>query len=177
MTDVYVDDSLALHTDLYQINMLQTYWKKGMTDKHAVFEAYYRSNPFGNGYTIYTGLERVIDYIQNLRFKESDIDYLRNEGNYEEGVGRYHGVQRRLCGSGAGGDAGGGAAVGGAGPVRPCHRGGGGRRGGAVRRDERPCEGDGPWRAGMRDPGPGGDGPAAGHGGVSHEKKHAVFAG
>ena len=83
MADVYVDDSLALHTDLYQINMLQTYWKKGMTDKHAVFEAYYRSNPFGNGYTIYTGLERVIDYIQNLRFKESDIDYLRNEGNYE----------------------------------------------------------------------------------------------
>ena len=89
MTDVYVDDSLALHTDLYQINMLQTYWKKGMTDKHAVFEAYYRSNPFGNGYTIYTGLERVIDYIQNLRFKESDIDYLRNEGNYEEGFLTY----------------------------------------------------------------------------------------
>lgn len=80
----YADDSLALHTDLYELNMGYTYWKKGNADKHAVFEVYYRSNPFGMGYTIFAGLERVIHYIENLQFTESDIDYLRNEIGYEE---------------------------------------------------------------------------------------------
>ena len=80
----YKDDSLALHTDLYELNMGYTYWKKGNADKHAVYEVYYRSNPFGMGYTIFAGLERVINYIENLKFSDSDIDYLRNEIGYEE---------------------------------------------------------------------------------------------
>ncbi len=80
----YKDDSLALHTDLYELNMGYTYWKKGNANKHAVYEVYYRSNPFGMGYTIFAGLERVIDYIENLNFSDSDIDYLRNEIGYEE---------------------------------------------------------------------------------------------
>ena len=33
----YNDDSLALHTDLYQINMMKTYWDEGITEKHAIF--------------------------------------------------------------------------------------------------------------------------------------------
>lgn len=80
----YADDSLALHTDLYELNMGYTYWKKGNADKHAVFEVYYRSNPFGMGYTLFAGLERVINYIENLKFTDSDIEYLRNEIGYEE---------------------------------------------------------------------------------------------
>lgn len=80
----YKDDSLALHTDLYELNMGYTYWKKGNAEKHAVYEVYYRSNPFGMGYTIFAGLERVIDYIENLKFSDSDIEYLRNEIGYEE---------------------------------------------------------------------------------------------
>lgn len=80
----YKDDSLALHTDLYELNMGYTYWKKGNADKQAVYEVYYRSNPFGMGYTIFAGLERVINYIENLKFSDSDIDYLRNEIGYEE---------------------------------------------------------------------------------------------
>lgn len=80
----YADDSLALHTDLYEINMGYTYWKKGNAERNAVYEVYYRSNPFGMGYTIFAGLERVIQYIENLRFSDSDIEYLRNEVGYEE---------------------------------------------------------------------------------------------
>ncbi len=80
----YKDDSLALHTDLYELNMGYTYWKKGNANKKAVYEVYYRSNPFGMGYTIFAGLERVIDYIENLSFSDSDIEYLRNEIGYEE---------------------------------------------------------------------------------------------
>lgn len=80
----YADDSLALHTDLYEINMAYTYWKKDFADSNAVFEVYYRDNPFGMGYTVFAGLERVVKYINELAFSESDIEYLRNELNFEE---------------------------------------------------------------------------------------------
>lgn len=80
----YPDDSIAIHTDLYEINMAYTYWNKHVGQRHAVFEVYYRKNPFGMGYTIFTGLERIIQYITHLKFTESDIEYLRSEIGYEE---------------------------------------------------------------------------------------------
>jgi len=80
----YEDDSLALHTDLYEINMAYTYWKKGNADKKAVFEVYYRENPFGMGYTIFAGLERIVNYINNLTFTDSDLEYLKNEIGFED---------------------------------------------------------------------------------------------
>lgn len=82
--DVFADDSLALHTDLYEINMMETYWREGIAQKRAVFEAYYRKEPFGLGYTIFTGLERIIDYISSLHFSESDINYLSQLGYKED---------------------------------------------------------------------------------------------
>ncbi|MBU8878348.1 nicotinate phosphoribosyltransferase [Bacillus sp. FJAT-29790] len=80
----FADDSLTLHTDLYQINMAETYWEDRIHDKNAVFEVYFRKIPFGNGYAIFAGLERVIEYIQQFRFTESDISYLRDELGYQE---------------------------------------------------------------------------------------------
>lgn len=80
----YPYDSLALHTDLYQINMMETYWREGKSEKKAVFEVYYRSEPFSGGYTVYAGLERVIHYINSLEFSESDIEYLRSLGYKED---------------------------------------------------------------------------------------------
>ncbi|MDO1605228.1 nicotinate phosphoribosyltransferase [Lactobacillus sp. YT155] len=80
----YEDDSLLLHTDLYQLNMMMTYFKKGIQDKNAVFEVFFRELPFKNGYAIFAGLEHVVDYLNNLHFSKSDIDYLRNEIKYPE---------------------------------------------------------------------------------------------
>ncbi|GAB6440578.1 nicotinate phosphoribosyltransferase [Bacillus cereus] len=84
MNQKYTDDSFALHTDLYQINMAETYWEDNMHNKRAVFELYFRKLPFGNGYAIFAGLERIIEYIKSFRFTESDINYLRDELGYEE---------------------------------------------------------------------------------------------
>ena len=39
---MYKDDSLTLHTDLYQINMMQVYFNQGIHNKKAVFEVYFR---------------------------------------------------------------------------------------------------------------------------------------
>ncbi len=84
MRSKYEDDSLALHTDLYQINMAESYWADGIHNRKAVFELYFRKLPFGNGYAIFAGLERVLDYLRNFRFTQSDIAYLREELGYRE---------------------------------------------------------------------------------------------
>lgn len=80
---IFEQDSLTLHTDLYQINMIYTYWKQGIANRKAVFEAYFRKAPFENGYAVFAGLEAVVSYLQHLRFSESDLVYLDSIGHYE----------------------------------------------------------------------------------------------
>lgn len=84
MNSAYKDDSLTLHTDLYQINMMKTYWETGVSEKKAIFEAYFRKLPFENGYAIFAGLERIVHFIEQLRFSKTDIEYLRELGHYPE---------------------------------------------------------------------------------------------
>lgn len=83
------DDSLALHTDLYQINMAETYWADGIHNRRAVFDLYFRELPFNNGYAIFAGLERIIDYVENFKFHESDLAYLKDELGYSEEFLKY----------------------------------------------------------------------------------------
>ncbi|MDR0139284.1 nicotinate phosphoribosyltransferase [Metabacillus idriensis] len=80
----YTDDSLMLHTDLYQINMAETYWEDNMHNRKAVFEVFFRKLPFSNGYGVFAGLERIVEYLQSFSFTESDIEYLRDELGYRE---------------------------------------------------------------------------------------------
>ncbi|HWL25168.1 MAG TPA: nicotinate phosphoribosyltransferase [Ureibacillus sp.] len=84
MKSKYPDDSLTLHTDLYQINMAESYWADGIHNRKAIFELYFRKLPFGNGYAIFAGLERMLDYLKNFRFSESDIAYLEHLGYQED---------------------------------------------------------------------------------------------
>lgn len=74
---------LALHTDKYQINMMYAHWVNGTHKRKAVFEAYFRKLPFGNGFAVFAGLERIAQYIRDLRFTEDDVRYLsEQEENY-----------------------------------------------------------------------------------------------
>ncbi|RKJ69374.1 nicotinate phosphoribosyltransferase, partial [Butyricicoccus sp. 1XD8-22] len=84
MKSKYEDDSLTLHTDLYQINMAESYWADGIHDRKAIFELYFRKLPFGNGYAIFAGLERILEYLKNFHFSESDLSYLKNELGYND---------------------------------------------------------------------------------------------
>ncbi|HYG78452.1 MAG TPA: nicotinate phosphoribosyltransferase, partial [Planctomycetota bacterium] len=68
--------SLALLTDLYQLTMAYGYWKLGVAQKEAVFYLSFRRNPFKGGFSIACGLEAAIDYLNQLRFSDEDLDYL-----------------------------------------------------------------------------------------------------
>lgn len=74
---------LTLLTDLYQLTMMQGYYEHKM-DKMVVFDLYYRKNPSGNGYAICAGLDQAIDYIKDLKFRDSDIAYLRGLDMFTE---------------------------------------------------------------------------------------------
>ncbi|HOO79177.1 MAG TPA: nicotinate phosphoribosyltransferase [Lachnospiraceae bacterium] len=75
--------NLTLLTDLYELTMMQGYYKSG-NNKKVVFDAFYRKNPSGGGYAIACGLEQVIKYIKELKFEKEDIEYLRSLAIFDE---------------------------------------------------------------------------------------------
>ena len=74
--------NLTLLTDLYELTMMQGYFKNP-TDQIVVFDAFYRKNPCDGGYAVCCGLNDVIDYIKNLHFTYEDIQYLKGLGIFE----------------------------------------------------------------------------------------------
>ncbi len=75
--------NLTLMTDLYELTMMQGYFKSHLNET-VVFDAFYRKNPCGNGFAIAAGLAQVIEYIKNLTFSKEDISYLRGLKLFDE---------------------------------------------------------------------------------------------
>ncbi|MCI9051861.1 MAG: nicotinate phosphoribosyltransferase [Lachnospiraceae bacterium] len=75
--------NLTLLTDLYELTMMQGYFKN-QTNEIVIFDAFYRTNPSGSGYAIAAGLDQVIDYIKNLHFSKEDISYLKSLSLFED---------------------------------------------------------------------------------------------
>ena len=69
--------NLTLLTDLYELTMMQGYFKTG-NNRTVIFDAFHRKNPCDGGYSISCGLDQVIDYIKNLHFSYDDIMYLKS---------------------------------------------------------------------------------------------------
>lgn len=82
----YIGD--ALHTDLYQINMGYAYFKDGVHERKSYFDVYFRKIPFGGGYAVFAGLEKVVEYLNSFEFTDSDIEYLAGLG-YEDSYLQY----------------------------------------------------------------------------------------
>ncbi|XP_018053396.1 PREDICTED: nicotinate phosphoribosyltransferase isoform X2 [Atta colombica] len=67
-----------LLTDLYQITMAYAYWKSGKMNDHAVFDLFFRKNPFQGEFTIFAGLEECIKFLNKFHYSPSDIKYLKS---------------------------------------------------------------------------------------------------
>ena len=85
--------NISMMTDLYELTMMQGYFKSGKKER-VVFDVFYRKNPCDGGYAIVAGLEQVIDYIKNLRFSEEDVEYLRGLKIFDEDFLEYLGEFR-----------------------------------------------------------------------------------
>jgi nicotinate phosphoribosyltransferase len=82
MIDSITNVSNSLLTDFYQITMAYGFWKSGRESRESVFHLFFRRAPFNGNYCIACGLENVISYIDTLRFKADDLEYLATiQGN------------------------------------------------------------------------------------------------
>lgn len=76
--------NLTMLTDFYELTMANGYFQNGLGDKTAVFDMFFRKVPDNGGFAIMAGVEQLISYLINLKFKDEDIDFLREKGFGEE---------------------------------------------------------------------------------------------
>lgn len=76
------DRNTALLTDLYQLTMLQAYWREGLEDR-AAFSLFFRRLPGARNFLIACGLEDVLSYLEDLHFTEDALDYLGGLGSFD----------------------------------------------------------------------------------------------
>ncbi len=74
-----MDRNAALLTDLYQLTMLQAYWRESLEDR-AAFSLFFRRLPGARNFLIACGLDDVLRYLEDLRFTEEALEYLRGLG-------------------------------------------------------------------------------------------------
>jgi nicotinate phosphoribosyltransferase len=72
-------DFSATYTDQYQLAMSQVYFKKGQKDHTAIFDYYFRKLPYNGGYAIFAGLQDLLKIIENLKFNDKDLEYLKKQ--------------------------------------------------------------------------------------------------
>ena len=77
-------DNLTMLTDFYQLTMMQGYFSTKTHKRKAVFDLFFRSNPLSGGYSIFCGLEQVMEYIKRLKFSNDDMEYLRAQNCFSE---------------------------------------------------------------------------------------------
>lgn len=76
--------NLSLVMDFYELTMSQCYFNDPLANKIVTFDMFYRKNPDNGAFSIFCGLEQVIGFIQNLHFKDEDIQYLKSTNKFSD---------------------------------------------------------------------------------------------
>jgi nicotinate phosphoribosyltransferase len=76
--------SSALFTDFYELTMAQGFWRNRM-DRRAVFEMFFRRQPFAGGFSVFAGLETFLENLSSFRFSAEDIEYLESLSMFDPG--------------------------------------------------------------------------------------------
>ena len=76
--------NIPLLCDYYEYTMGNGYMENGLSDRIVYFDIFFRRVPDNGGFAIAAGLEQLISYITELRFDESDIEFMRSKGIFGE---------------------------------------------------------------------------------------------
>ena len=76
--------NLSMVMDFYEMTMSNGFFVDQGQDTRVAFDVFYRRNPDAAGFSIFVGLEQIIEYITNLHFTEDDIAYLREQKLFSE---------------------------------------------------------------------------------------------
>ncbi len=84
MNKNYLAENMTMLCDFYEITMSHGYFKTDIKNRITYFDVFFRNIPDGGGFAIAAGLDQIIDYIENLSFSSTDIDYLRSKNMFCE---------------------------------------------------------------------------------------------
>lgn len=76
-------DNYSLLTDFYELTMMQGYFLK-FPEQKSTFEMFYRYQPFKGGYSVFAGLDPLLDAIQEIKFTDEDISFLKAQGIFKD---------------------------------------------------------------------------------------------
>ncbi len=79
-----IERNITMLTDFYELTMANGYFEKGMAERYAYFDMFFRRVPDKGGYAIMAGVEQLIEYFKNLKFTDEDIAYLRSKNCFSE---------------------------------------------------------------------------------------------
>lgn len=80
----YGERNLTMLTDFYELTMANGYFENGMGNTISYFDLFFRNVPENGGFAIMAGLDQAIDYMNNLKFDDDDIEFLRSKGIFCE---------------------------------------------------------------------------------------------
>ena len=89
MKKQFEERNLTMFMDLYELTMAYGYFKSNRKEEKVAFEVFYRQNPDGGGFAVFAGLNEIIEYLKNIKFRKEDIDYIRTLNLFEEDFFEY----------------------------------------------------------------------------------------
>ena len=87
--DLKNERNLSMLVDFYELTMSNGYYENGYADSVVYCDMFFRKNPDGASFSIVAGLQQFIEYIKNLSFSDSDIEYLRQKNIFNEEFLKY----------------------------------------------------------------------------------------
>ncbi len=84
-----MERNYTMMTDLYELTMGQAYFKQGKENDIAVFDIFFRQNPFGKGYGVMGGVHEIVKFVEQAHFNDEDIKYLREKNLFDEEFLKY----------------------------------------------------------------------------------------
>ncbi len=80
MKNSILEKHAGLYTDYYELAMAQAYYLQGKGDDIAVFDYFFRKNPFQGGYVLFSGINELLGILENFKYSGEDIEYLKSLG-------------------------------------------------------------------------------------------------
>lgn len=84
MSRNHLKENMTMLCDFYELTMANGYFQTDIKNKITYFDVFFRRIPDGGGFAIAAGLEQIIDYINDLRFSDSDIEYLKRRNFFPQ---------------------------------------------------------------------------------------------